>query len=148
MDSDQTKDLRSLPGRCLALKARRVSRLITRRFDDALRPWGIRSTQMHLLVAVAGCGELTQADLARLLDLERSAVSRNVGPLLDAGWLGRGRAVGKRRPLVITTAGTGLLKQILPAWEGVQQQLELELGPAAGDALGAAGTALRGDAPG
>ena len=41
---------------CLCFRARRVSRALTRRYDEALRPLGIQATQLTLLNAIALSG--------------------------------------------------------------------------------------------
>ena len=42
---------------CLCFRARRVSRVITRLYDESLRPLGIQATQLTLLNAIAMSGE-------------------------------------------------------------------------------------------
>ena len=41
---------------CLCFRARRVSRALTRRYDEALRPLGLQATQLTLLNAIALSG--------------------------------------------------------------------------------------------
>ena len=48
---------RLMADQCLCFRARRVSRALTRIYDEALRPLGIQATQLTLLNAIALTGE-------------------------------------------------------------------------------------------
>ncbi|MGH6945377.1 MAG: MarR family winged helix-turn-helix transcriptional regulator, partial [Geminicoccaceae bacterium] len=77
---DPTVDL-SVCARCHCLAARRSARAITRIFDDHLRPHGLRATQLSVLVALALGGPSPIGELAEVLGLERTSLTRSAAVL-------------------------------------------------------------------
>lgn len=135
---------RAIADSCLALRARRLARLITRLYDEALRPFGLSTAQCNILVAVALMGPSRPADVAAQLDLEKSTLSRNVTRMLDSGWLAAGEHDDARSHLLqITAAGQKLLARIQPAWKQAQDQARRQLGAAAVRALDGMADAMR-----
>src|SRR5690242_13796834 len=57
---------------CACGKVRMAARALTRRYDDALRPAGLRATQFALLVAISANGAQSIAALAKELGMDRS----------------------------------------------------------------------------
>lgn len=124
------KDLAEQMAReCLAMRARRLNRLVTRLYDEGLRPFGITVAQMNLLVAVALHGPVSATGLARGLDLEKSTLSRNLALLAEHGWVTRGRNVE------VTAAGKRLIERIHPVWQRAQVAVKERIGHGALDAL-------------
>ncbi|WP_197075806.1 MarR family winged helix-turn-helix transcriptional regulator [Halostagnicola sp. A56] len=62
---------------CHCLDARRRARAITRRYDERLRPHGLQSTQFSVLAALALTGPTPLGELADLLGLERTTLTRS-----------------------------------------------------------------------
>ncbi|HEY1065178.1 MAG TPA: MarR family winged helix-turn-helix transcriptional regulator [Pirellulales bacterium] len=115
---------------CLAGRVRVLNRVITSIYDDALRPFGVRVSQMGILTAIAAAGPLRQVDVCKLLHLEKSTLSRDLERLLESGWVcstkGKGRAVN----LEITPAGRDMLASVVPAWHLAQAKATELLTPA------------------
>ncbi|MDX5366775.1 MAG: MarR family winged helix-turn-helix transcriptional regulator [Alphaproteobacteria bacterium] len=114
---------------CAALRTRMAARKLTRHYDRALRPAGLKITQFTLLVTVAEGKVKSLTALADLLALERSSLVRNVKLLEDEGLIesapsGDGRALGLR----LTKAGRKKLTQALPLWREAQGEVETSLG--------------------
>lgn len=114
---------------CAALRARMAARKLTRHYDRALRPAGLKITQFTLLISVAEGKVKSLTALADLLALERSSLVRNVKLLEDEGLIesapsGDGRALGLR----LTKAGRKKLTQALPLWREAQGEVETSLG--------------------
>ncbi|MBX3509424.1 MarR family winged helix-turn-helix transcriptional regulator [Parvibaculum sp.] len=114
---------------CAALRARMAARKLTRHYDKALRPAGLKITQFTLLIAVAEGKVKSLTALADLLALERSSLVRNVKLLEDEGLIesapsGEGRSLGLR----LTKAGRRKLTQALPLWREAQGGVEAALG--------------------
>src|SRR5678809_206242 len=74
-------DLTALITECACLKVRTAARAVTRVYDDALRPVGLRATQLSVLVAVASGEAVSIASLSRMLGMDRSTLTRNLRPL-------------------------------------------------------------------
>ncbi|MFO1183417.1 MAG: MarR family winged helix-turn-helix transcriptional regulator [Bauldia sp.] len=103
--------------------------MVTQQFDQALRPFGLRATQLPLLTAAAG-GPVPLAQLAAALGMERTTMLRNVRPLVRQGLVDIRREEGGRRDeLHPTAAGQALLVEAYPAWQRVQERLLQESEP-------------------
>jgi DNA-binding MarR family transcriptional regulator len=105
------------------MRIRLLSKIVTTICDDRLRPFGIGSTQFALLAAI--CQEpITRAEIARLLQLNRSTLTRDLKAILSAGWIEevRENADGRSRPIALTTAGRELMRKAEPAWSAGQAQ--------------------------
>jgi len=114
---------------CACHRVRMASRALTRRYDEALRPCGLRATQVSLLAAVALEGALSIAALARTVGMDRSTLTRNLAPLEAEGLLALGGEGWRRsRTLALTAKGRARLKRALPLWEKAQRALQRELG--------------------
>ncbi len=115
---------------CLAMRSRRLTRQITRLFDEALRPHGIKTSQANILVAVAKHGTVVPHVLADVLQLDASTLSRNVSRMRSRGWLAETEGEDARqRPLCLAPAGARLLTDLSPDWERAQKEAESWLGP-------------------
>ena len=128
---------------CLAVRARLLARALGRVYDRALAPRGLTDAQLNLLAALGRLGPTPPARLGRALVMERSTVSRNLGPLLEAGWV---EAVARDargvQGVALTTAGRGTLADALPAWRAAQAEAAALLGQAGAEALRAAADAV------
>jgi DNA-binding MarR family transcriptional regulator len=106
---------------CHCLAARMEARAITRIFEAKLRPHGLRATQFSVLAVLSLKGTTRMKDLARILDLERTTLTRIAGLLERKGLIATIDAADAReRPLEITAAGHAKLDEALPAWREAQ----------------------------
>jgi DNA-binding MarR family transcriptional regulator len=121
---------------CTADSLRKASRAITGLFDDALRPAGLRISQLSILVALALAEEATVSKLAGLLALDRTTMTRNLAPLERRGLVETvTRADARRRVLRLTEKGRTALATALPVWKRVQARVVTRLGAARWKAL-------------
>lgn len=128
---------------CIANRVRLLNRAVSSMYDEALRPHGLRITQMSVLVLVSMLGEATPADVARGLCLEKSAVSRTLERLRARGWVDVRSGAQARQTLVrITTKGAAKLRAVNSAWRKTQRQARDILGDGAVQALGEASAAF------
>ncbi|HEX7040680.1 MAG TPA: MarR family transcriptional regulator [Trueperaceae bacterium] len=117
---------------CLCLEARRTARLLTRHYDEHLRPTGLRATQFSVLAALANTGGATVTRLADLLGLERTSLSRSAELLEERGWVeSASTGDARERRLTLTSAGLAQLERSLPAWEAAQASAPTLLAAAA-----------------
>jgi DNA-binding MarR family transcriptional regulator len=124
-----------IAGQCFARRARFLDRVVSRIYDEAMRPHGLRSTQMSLLVGICLGEPVRPGDLADRLEMDKSTMSRNVARLVDAGWVRTTATEGRGHTLVITPQGRALLEEIRPAWESAQRQVCKLLGAEVVDGL-------------
>lgn len=121
--------LQSVLRDCACHKVRKASRTVTRMYDDALRPVGLRATQLSVLAAVGADGAMSITKLAELLGMERSTLTRNLVPLQEDGLVSIGSEGWRRsRTLAITSKGRSKLSEALPIWEHAQKTLKQKLG--------------------
>jgi DNA-binding MarR family transcriptional regulator len=114
---------------CACHKVRMAARSVTRTYDEVLRPTGLRATQLALLVAVATGEAPSIAALAQVLGMDRSTLTRNLGPLESEGLVAIGREGWRRsRNLEITRKGRERLSEALPLWKKAQETLKARLG--------------------
>jgi DNA-binding MarR family transcriptional regulator len=94
-----------------------------------LRPSGLHVSQFTLLQALNIAPEITQKQLAELLEIDSSTLTRTLTPLRRKGWL-RAQAGADRRELrlSLTAAGEREYKRALPYWQRAQKGLEQALG--------------------
>lgn len=118
---------RAIGAECLCFRSRRLARLLTRHFDEALRPLGIQATQLTLLAAIAGPGREGQSmtRLHEFLAMDPTTLSRNLKPLQNARLVIVERAERDKRARVVklTVEGECLLTKALPLWRQAQDQL-------------------------
>lgn len=114
--------------RCIALRARRLSRLVTRHYEHQLRDTGLTVAQFSLVGVVALKQPLSPIALARMLDLDKSTLSRNLRPLIGSNLLVSESADAGGQSLRITDKGWETLDRALPAWKKAQREVLARLG--------------------
>jgi len=114
---------------CMCHKIRMAARAVTRAYDNALRPVGLRATQYALLVAVATEGAMSITALAQGMGMDRSTLTRNLGPLEKDGLIAVGLEGWRRsRTVEITQKGRARVREALPLWKRAQETLKRQLG--------------------
>src|SRR5262249_499959 len=114
---------------CVCTKVRAAARAVTNAYDEALRPAGLRATQFAVLAAVGADGAVSITALAHQLGMDRTTLSRNLGPLESAGLVKLGNEGWRRsRMLEITRKGRAQYNRAVPLWEKAQHALHRKLG--------------------
>jgi DNA-binding MarR family transcriptional regulator len=109
---------------CTCFKLRRLTRTMSRLYDQHLAPAGLKTTQYSVL-ANAGRAALPVAELAERLGLDRTTLTRNLKPLIEAGWIVLAPGADSRQRIVtITAAGRATLKAAYPYWCAAQTAFE------------------------
>jgi DNA-binding MarR family transcriptional regulator len=106
-----------------------ISRAISGVYDEALRPLGLRVSQMNIMAAVSRMGGANPGEISRTLLLEKSTLSRDVERLIERRWLEAlpGRDARSHR-LRLTRKGDKLLADATPAWRRAQRRARAMLG--------------------
>lgn len=118
------------PRGCTNLKLRRLSRTVARAYDADMRPLGLTGAQYPLLSHVVKLGPVAPGALALALGLDPSTLTRNLKPMLAAGWLEQAPGPDARtRLLVATEAGRALRARAQPHWRRSQERVNQALGP-------------------
>ena len=117
------------PQGCTNFRLRRLSRLASRFYDTHVAPSGLKTTQYSLLSHVLHFGPLRPVDLAREMNVDASTLTRNLKPLLAAGFLVQTEGPDARsRMLAITDAGRDKRAEAQRLWHGAQLALNDILG--------------------
>src|SRR5580700_9165498 len=110
---------------CLCNALRQASRAVSRLYDEELRGVGLRTTQYSLLRVLARAGQVRQSDLGGLAHLDETTLTRNLRPLVAAGWVSVRSGDDRREKLItVTPAGAAKLAAARPAWERAQSRME------------------------
>lgn len=121
---------------CYCVLLRGASRRITAIYDAALAPVGISVAQFALLRRIQRAQPVSLTELARLSELDRSTVGRNVRVLERMGLVATQPAKDQREAaLVLLPAGEKMLVDGAPHWDAAQAQIEAALGKAGADSL-------------
>lgn len=106
---------------CTALNLRKASRVVTKLFDEALKPLGVRSTQLPVLVTLKMLGPTTMRQLSAELVMSPTTLTRNLKPLLNRGMVQVLSGEDKRtREISLGEQGRKLLEEAVPLWEKAQ----------------------------
>jgi DNA-binding MarR family transcriptional regulator len=115
---------------CLLGHWRKMNRVLSGIYEAEMRHWGLKSSQLNLLVAVAKAGPVRRIDLGKRLHLDPSTLTRNLKVMLKQGWIEERPDEEDQRSarLKITMKGRKLLESIAPAWKRAQARARQMLG--------------------
>lgn len=118
-----------LPRGCTNLQLRQLTRQVTQHYDARMAAAGVKTTQYSLLSTVLRLGPARPADLAAALKMDPSTLTRNLKPLITAGWVEMAAGTDARSRAVSITA-TGRAKRIEAQrhWKAAQDSLNQALG--------------------
>ena len=114
---------------CLAFALRKAARKITRVYDAALRPTGLRLTQFNVLGVLDAMGPVGTVALAEQLAIERTTLTRNLAVLARLGWVKIVAGEDRRwRNASITVKGQAAALRAFPAWQRADRAMRERLG--------------------
>ncbi|RKK04396.1 MarR family transcriptional regulator [Pseudoroseomonas wenyumeiae] len=114
---------------CLCLHVQRAARALARRFDEALRPFGLTNGQFSLLMALNRPQPVPMRPVAQLLAMDRTTLTAALKPLQRDGLVAVTTDPADRRGrlLALTREGEALLARAVPVWRAVHGALEAGL---------------------
>ncbi|NNG04197.1 MAG: winged helix-turn-helix transcriptional regulator [Inquilinus sp.] len=115
---------------CSCLGLRRAGRAVSRIYDSALQPAGLKGTQFSLLAVVANLSPTNPVEVAEMMAMDRTTLSRNLRPLVAAGLIALepGEEDRRRRSVVLTAKGRATLEKAMPLWRQAQRRTEEAVG--------------------
>ena len=117
------------PQGCTNLKLRQLMRRVAQVFDSEMGKTGLKGTQYSLLSFVVKLGPVRPVDLARAIKLDASTLTRNLKPLVAAGWVElTPGADGRSRLVVATDGGREKRYEAQRRWGVAQEGLNQRLG--------------------
>ena len=116
---------------CACQNLRRLTRIVTRIYDQELRKARLQTTQFSLLTALATAREVNQKRLGAGFAMDSTTLTRTLRLLLKQGWVGVKRGRDRRERLFsLTPAGKRQMTEAQPYWESAEQRLRRKLGDA------------------
>jgi DNA-binding MarR family transcriptional regulator len=111
---------------CLCLHVQRAARALARRFDEALRPLGLRNGQFSLLMSLNRPEPPPMAAVASLLAMDRTTLTAALKPLERRGLVTVAADPEDRRSrfVALTPKGMTLLARAVPIWQRTHQEVE------------------------
>jgi DNA-binding MarR family transcriptional regulator len=115
---------------CTNFKVRQLARRLTEHYDAEVAKCGLKTTQYSLLSHIASLGPIRPVDLAAEMQMTASTLSRNLQPLIAAGWVLLAPGADARSRLVqATQAGLAKRREAQHRWKAAQQALNARLSP-------------------
>ena len=115
--------------RCACFSLRKAARAVTQRYDDALRPAGLRTTQFSLLALLRLAGPVPMTRLAQEAVMDRTTLARNLEVLQRSGLVRVLPGADARvREVGITRTGITRLEEAFPHWQRAQRSMARSLG--------------------
>ena len=114
---------------CACQNLRRLTRLVTRIYDQELRKADIEITQFGLLTALAALGEANQKTLSAGFAMDSTTLTRTLALLHRERWISTKRGKDRReRVLRLTEGGKERLAMAHPHWQEAERRLKQTLG--------------------
>src|SRR5882724_12550876 len=121
---------RLFPLPCACQNLRRLTRLITRMYDQELRKADIEITQFGLLTALGTVGEANQKALSAGFAMDSTTLTRTLALLRKQAWIhvkpGKDR---RERVFRLTETGKRQITMAQPHWQAAEHRLRKTLGP-------------------
>jgi len=113
---------------CLCLHTQRAARVLARRFDEALRPFGMTNGQFSLLMSLNRPEPPPMGPVASLLAMDRTTLTAALKPLERRGLVKVAKDPSDRRSriLILTDEGRTLLVSAVPVCKETHAAMERE----------------------
>ncbi len=129
MKTEERWDVCSEFGPCACSQVRRTARKLSLVYDHALSRVGLTVTQYAVLVNVARARQVSRTVLASSLGMDRTTLTRNLGPLERAKLIVKAPSADRReRLLCLSAEGKRKLRASYAIWESVQSEFVRRLG--------------------
>lgn len=117
------------PRGCTNLQLRQLMRRVAQHYDTEMSAVGLKTTQYSLLSFVVKLGPIRPSDLAQAMKMEPSTLTRNLKPLIAAGWVeSSAGADGRSRAVSVTPLGRDKRAEAKRCWKVAQDSLNRILG--------------------
>jgi DNA-binding MarR family transcriptional regulator len=109
---------------CVAFNFRKTARALTKAYDVVLQPSGLRSAQFVALVWIAKLQPVSIGDLANVLGVDPSTLSRGLRLMQKQRLLTvSGRSAMRQRFVTLSAQGTRKLDDAVLLWQHLQEHL-------------------------
>ena len=99
-------------------------------YEAELREAGMNPAQFELMSNLQGRPRSSQSELAAVLDVDQTTLSRNLKLLLGQEWVSVTASAkdGRRGEYQLTAEGRKALRRAMPCWERAMRQVNEALG--------------------
>ncbi len=134
-----------IASKCLIRRVRTLNRALTNVYDEELRPFGLKVSQLNLLIVIGKRGPVRRIDIGETIGLDPSTLTRNLKVMQRNGWVEEvlEGTDGRTNPVRLTAKGRKLIERIAPAWRKAQAKTSKLLGKDASTILIKTSDALR-----
>lgn len=115
---------------CYCAESRRVSRLLTAKYDAALAPTELTSNQFETMSVLHAMERCSGRVLAQKLAVDKTTLSRNLRGMIEAGLVvAKGSAEDARQvDYSLTAVGRRKLAKAQPLWQAAHEETSRQLG--------------------
>ena len=114
---------------CTCFRLRRAARQVSQIYDRELAAVGLSLNEYSILRHAQRSEYCLLGELADSLGMERTTLTRNLKPLLDAGWLQESRGEDARQRLIsLSASGRRRIATAKPHWLRAQRSIEASYG--------------------
>lgn len=113
---------------CASINLRRFSRLVTNEYNEALRPMGLRTTQLAVLVAIGAGSKQSLTDIAETLSMDISTLTRSIAILEERGLATCHAAGGRKKHVLLTGEGYNAILKAQEHWNTAQESFNGRIG--------------------
>ncbi len=106
----------------MGMRLRGLSRKVDNVYRKHLEGTGLTENQLSILMALFKTGKTEQTEIARILNLERSSLSRSLTRLIDQGFILK-QGVINRPVISLTKKGNQKITRVLPLWERAMEEV-------------------------
>lgn len=109
---------------CVCFNIRKSTRLLTAHYDRVMNPTGLKATQFSLLMTVLQQDTASVSQLANILGMDRTTLSRNVRLLEKKALISVSPGEDRREQrIALTDRGRKAIDQAMPFWEKAQAEV-------------------------
>ena len=117
------------PQACSNFKLRQLTRRVSQHYDAELGKSGLKTTQYSLLSHIARLGPVRPGELAAAMTMDASTLTRNLRPLVAAGWVTVSAGADARsHSVAITDLGRDKRHEAQRHWKAAQDGFNALLG--------------------
>jgi DNA-binding MarR family transcriptional regulator len=114
---------------CVSFNIRKAARAVTQLYDERMRPFGLRSTQLSILAKTLILEPVTVTRLAEATVTDRTTLTRNLRLLEQQGLIQVDMGNDRReREVSLTDRGREVLAHVYPIWKEVQAEVAKRFG--------------------
>jgi DNA-binding MarR family transcriptional regulator len=114
---------------CICFSLKKAERLISRRYDEALAPFGLRNGQFSMLTYISEANPVNIHSIADFLNMDRTTTTAALKPLEKRKLIKvtTSKEDSRVKLVSITSLGISLLTKAVPAWEKIQDEMKADI---------------------